>query len=92
MNVTGQFSGNGLGYFNTVVYGKMGITSVVEQLGYNLVYAVVSAIGAFIGACFSDRLPRRWPLVYGTLGKLFVMTRTNISLLWMAFHHRRPAR
>lgn len=69
MSVTGQFSGNGLGYFNTVLYGKLGISSVVEQLQYNLVYAVISALGAFIGACFSDRMPRRWPLVYGTLGQ-----------------------
>jgi hypothetical protein len=69
MNVTGQFSGNGLGYFNTVVYAKIGISSVTQQLAYNLVYAVVSAVGAFIGACFSDRMPRRWPLVYGTLGE-----------------------
>lgn len=91
MNVTGQFSGNGLGYFNTVVYGKMGITSVVEQLQYNLVYAVVCAIGAFIGACFSDRLPRRWPLVYGTLGEFVHLSRSlaDDSLLGVVVHHGR---
>jgi MFS family permease len=67
MSVTGQYSGNGLGYFNTVIYAKIGVTSVVMQLAYNLVYAVVSAIGALFGALLSDRMPRRLPLVYGTL-------------------------
>lgn len=67
MSVSGQFSGNGLGYFNTIIYRKIGVTSVVMQLAFNLVYAVVSAIGALIGACLSDRMPRRIPLVFGTL-------------------------
>lgn len=69
MSVTGQYSGNGLGYFNTVIYAKIGVTSVVMQLAYNLVYSVVSAIGALFGACLSDRMPRRRPLVFGTLCK-----------------------
>lgn len=79
MNVTGQFSGNGLGYFNTVIYEKLGVKSVSQQLAYNLVYAVVSAIGAFVGACFSDRMPRRWPLVYGTLGELNLTLRNTAA-------------
>ena len=71
MSVAGQYSGNGLAYFNTVIYAKIGISSVTQQLAYNLVYAVISAAGAFTGAMLSDRMPRRWPLVYGTLG-LFI--------------------
>ncbi len=69
MSVAGQFSGNGLAYFNTVIYAKLGISTVTKQLAYNLLYACVSAIGAFIGAGFSDKMPRRKALVYGTLGE-----------------------
>lgn len=66
MSVAGQYSGNGLGYFNSVIYENLGITSVNQQLAYNLLYAVISAIGALIGALLSDRMPRRKVLVFGT--------------------------
>jgi MFS family permease len=79
MSVTGQYSGNGLGYFNTVIYAKIGVTSVVMQLAFNLVYAVVSAIGALFGACLSDRMPRRLPLVFGTLGERIFIQRRQIT-------------
>lgn len=68
MSVAGQYSGNGLAYFNTVIYGKLGIETVTLQLAYNLIYSIVSAAGAFTGASLSDRMPRRKVLVYGTLG------------------------
>lgn len=69
MSVAGQYSGNGLGYFNSVIYENLGITSVNQQLAYNLLYAVISAIGALIGALLSDRMPRRKVLVFGTFGE-----------------------
>lgn len=58
MSVTGQYPGNGLGYFNTVIYAKIGGTSVVMRLAYNLVYSVIAAFDALIGACLPDRMPR----------------------------------
>ena len=67
-DIFGQYSGNGLAYFNTVIYGKLGITSVPQQLAYNLLYSVVAGIGAFAGASLTDRMPRRKILVIGTLG------------------------
>jgi len=68
MSVAGQFSGNGLGYFNTVIYANLGVTSVAKQLGYNLVSSVTSAVTAILGASFNDRTPRRKILVIGTIG------------------------
>ncbi len=56
MSVAGQFSGNGLAYFNTVIYGKLGIKTVPKQLEYNLAFQVVSAAGAFFGATLTDRM------------------------------------
>ncbi len=44
ISIFGQFSDNGLGYFNTVIYNNLGYTSVPLQLGLNLVNSVVSAI------------------------------------------------
>ena len=70
ISVSGQYSGNGLGYFNTVLFNLLGVKTVSKQLAYNLLYAVVSAIGAFSGASLTDRMPRRKVLVIGTIGKL----------------------
>ena len=69
MSVAGQFSGNGLAYFNTVIYGKLGVDTVSKQLEYNIGFQLVSAFGAFCGALLTDRMPRRKVLVIGTFGK-----------------------
>jgi predicted MFS family arabinose efflux permease len=69
MSIAGQYSGNGLAYFNTVIYEQLGIKSVNQQLGYNLMSSALSAVGALAGAALSDRMPRRKVLVWGTLGK-----------------------
>ncbi|CAD6586862.1 MAG: hypothetical protein TREMPRED_004571 [Tremellales sp. Tagirdzhanova-0007] len=74
ISVSGQYSGNGLGYFNTVLFNLLGVKTVSKQLAYNLLYAVVSAIGAFSGASLTDRMPRRKVLVIGTI----------VSALWLA--------
>ncbi|WVF68283.1 hypothetical protein IAT40_003048 [Kwoniella sp. CBS 6097] len=66
ISIFGQFSGNGLGYFNTVIYENLGITSVPQQLGYNLLNSVVSCIGATIALVFTDRMHRRKVLIIGT--------------------------
>ncbi|WWD22920.1 hypothetical protein CI109_107415 [Kwoniella shandongensis] len=67
ISIFGQFSGNGLGYFNTVIYNNLGITSVSKQLGYNLLNSVVSAIGALSAVSLTDRMNRRPVLIIGTL-------------------------
>jgi len=66
ISIFGQFSGNGLGYFNTVIYAQLGVTSVSRQLGYNLANSVVSAFSAVCGAFLTDKMPRRPVLVAGT--------------------------
>ncbi|KAL1410689.1 hypothetical protein Q8F55_001631 [Vanrija albida] len=67
ISVFGQFSGNGLGYFNTVIFSNIGIKSVPQQLGYNVLNQVISATCALTAASFTDRIPRRLILPFGTL-------------------------
>ncbi|KAK8844527.1 hypothetical protein IAR55_006373 [Kwoniella newhampshirensis] len=66
ISIFGQFSGNGLGYFNTVIYNNLGITNVSKQLGYNLLNSVVSAVGALTAVSLTDRMYRRPVLIIGT--------------------------
>ena len=68
ISIFGQFSGNGLGYFNTVIFANIGVTSVSKQLAYNLLNSVLSAVGALSAVSLTDRMPRRKVLVIGTLG------------------------
>lgn len=65
-HTSSQFSGNGLGYFNTVIYANLGVEKVSQQLAYNLLNSVVSAIGAYSAVCLTDRMPRRKVLIIGT--------------------------
>lgn len=67
ISIFGQFSGNGLGYFNTVIFANIGVNTVSQQLGYNLLTSVVSAIGAGIAVTLTDKMLRRPVLVFGTL-------------------------
>lgn len=67
MSIFGQFSGNGLAYFATVIYANIGVTSTTAQLGYNLLYAAMCAVGALSGAALTDHMPRRMVLTFGTL-------------------------
>lgn len=66
ISIFGQFSGNGLGYFNATIFKLIGVTSVYQQLGYNLLNSAISAIGAGLAVCFTDIMPRRKILVIGT--------------------------
>lgn len=74
ISIFGQFSGNGLGYFNTVIFEQLGIKSSSQQLGYNLLNSVLSAIGALTAVTLTDRMPRRSVLVLGTFGKQCYIT------------------
>ncbi|KAK3382656.1 general substrate transporter [Lasiosphaeria ovina] len=67
ISIFGQFSGNGLGYFNTVIFENLGVKSIPTQLGYNILNQVLSAIGALTAVAFTDRMPRRKVLIIGTL-------------------------
>jgi sugar porter (SP) family MFS transporter len=66
ISIFGQFSGNGLGYFNTTIFENLGITSVPDQLAYNFLNQVLSAIGALTAVTLTDKMPRRKVLVIGT--------------------------
>ncbi|KAI6382224.1 hypothetical protein MCOR25_000813 [Pyricularia grisea] len=73
ISIFGQFSGNGLGYFNTVIFENIGVNTVSQRLGYNLLNSVLSAIGALTAVCFTDRMPRRTVLIYGTMACSFAL-------------------
>ena len=68
ISIFGQWSGNGLGYFNPAIYETLGYTSSSMQLALNVVHSVVGAIGALTAVYYCDRMPRRTVLVWGTLG------------------------
>ncbi|KAJ5682187.1 hypothetical protein N7462_005352 [Penicillium macrosclerotiorum] len=70
ISVFGQWSGNGLGYFNSTIYDILGYKSSSIQLLFNLINSIVSAIGAGIAVCLTDKMPRRPVLVWGTLGMI----------------------
>lgn len=69
ISVFGQWSGNGLGYFNPTIYKTLGYESSSIQLLFNLINSIVSAIGAGAAVCLTDTMPRRPVLIWGTLGK-----------------------
>ncbi|KAF9892246.1 hypothetical protein FE257_002023 [Aspergillus nanangensis] len=73
ISVFGQWSGNGLGYFNPTIYKSLGYNSSSMQLLLNLVNSIVSAIGALTAVYFCDRMPRRPVLVWGTLACAITM-------------------
>lgn len=66
ISIFGQFSGNGLGYFNTVIFNNLGITSVPQELAYNILNQVLSCIGALSAMSLTDKMNRRPVLIYGT--------------------------
>ncbi|KAI0905845.1 putative MFS lactose permease [Ustulina deusta] len=67
ISIFGQFSGNGLGYFNATIFEQIGVKSVSQQLAYNLLNSVLSAVGALTAVSLTDKMRRRPVLVYGTL-------------------------
>jgi hypothetical protein len=69
ISIFGQFSGNGLGYFNAAIFKNMGVTTTAAQLGYNILVSCLQAIGGLSGAALSDKMHRRKVLVTGTFRK-----------------------
>ncbi|KXN92315.1 Lactose permease [Leucoagaricus sp. SymC.cos] len=64
----GQWSGNGLGYFLTILFKNAGATTQNQLLTLNFVNTVVSAIGALIGTSLTDKVGRRVIWFWGTFG------------------------
>jgi len=82
MGVFGQFSGNGLGYFNTQIYAAVGYDTLM-QFVLNLANSICSATGAMIGVALSDRMPRRLALVYGTfVCAIMLAINGGLSAVW----------
>ncbi|KAI0781646.1 general substrate transporter [Irpex lacteus] len=82
MAVFGQFSGNGLGYFNTQIYAAVGYGTYM-QFVLNLAGSIVSTVGAFLGVSVADRMPRRRVLVIGTfLSACFLGMNGALSARW----------
>ncbi|SGZ22503.1 BQ5605_C022g09497 [Microbotryum silenes-dioicae] len=82
MGVFGQFSGNGLGYFNFQIYSYVGYSSLM-QFVLNLVNSITSAIGAGLGVSIADRVGRRPILIWGTLGCAFWLAMNGMAThLW----------
>ncbi|CAG8057426.1 unnamed protein product [Penicillium salamii] len=67
ISIFGQWSGNGLGYFNATIYKVIGYESSSTQLLLNLVNSIVSAIGALSAVYLTDRMRRRPVLIFGTM-------------------------
>ncbi|KAJ7284054.1 general substrate transporter [Mycena rebaudengoi] len=64
----GQWSGNGLGYFLTILFRNAGVNTQNGRLTLNFVNTVVSACGALIGTALTDKVGRRKMWFWGTLG------------------------
>ncbi|KAK3904215.1 general substrate transporter [Staphylotrichum tortipilum] len=91
ISIFGQFSGNGLGYFNTTIFKGLGITSVQQQLGYNILNQVLSAVGALTAMSLTDRMPRRKVLVIGTFVCALCLA-TNSGLSAVLADHQNEAK
>ncbi|TFK43784.1 general substrate transporter [Crucibulum laeve] len=77
MGFFGQWSGNGLGYFLTILFTNAGVKTQNGTLTLNFVNTVVSACGALIGTSLTDKVGRRTMWFWGTLasaGTLAVVT------------------
>jgi len=82
MGVFGQFSGNGLGYFNTQIYAAVGYDTH-QQWVLNLGSSLVSCFGAVWGVVLADRMPRRTALIWGTLlSALLLGINGGLSRVW----------
>ncbi|TDL21325.1 general substrate transporter [Rickenella mellea] len=85
MGVFGQFSGNGLGYFNTQIYGAVGYDNYM-QFVLNLASSIVSCAAALAGVALADRMPRRQALIWGTLGCAVVLgINGGLSAQWAKY-------
>ncbi|KAJ7229403.1 general substrate transporter [Mycena haematopus] len=79
----GQWSGNGLGYFLTILFNNAGVKTQNERLTLNFVNTLVSAAGAVIGTSLTDKVGRRKMWFWGTLGSAaMLMVVTGCTAKW----------
>ncbi|KAG6817891.1 hypothetical protein H0H87_001723 [Tephrocybe sp. NHM501043] len=72
-----QWSGNGLGYFLTILFQNAGVNSQDRRLILNFANTLISAGGALIGTALTDKVGRRTMWLWGTLacaGMLAIVT------------------
>lgn len=62
-----QWSGNGLGYFLTILFQNAGVNSQDQRLVLNFANTLISGGGALIGALLTDKVGRRTMWFWGTL-------------------------
>ncbi|KAF9455932.1 general substrate transporter [Collybia nuda] len=77
MGFFGQWSGNGLGYFLTILFSNAGVQTQERRLVLNFANTIISAGGALIGTSLTDKVGRRTMWFWGTLacsGMLAVVT------------------
>ncbi|KAF8897789.1 general substrate transporter [Infundibulicybe gibba] len=77
MGFFGQWSGNGLGYFLTILFKNAGANSQNQRLVLNFANTLISAGGALIGTSLTDKVGRRTMWFWGTLasaGMLAIVT------------------
>ncbi|KAG6910991.1 hypothetical protein DXG01_006045 [Tephrocybe rancida] len=67
MGFFGQWSGNGLGYFLTILFQAAGVESQDRRLVLNFANTLISAGGALIGTSLTDKVGRRTMWFWGTL-------------------------
>ncbi|TDL18995.1 general substrate transporter [Rickenella mellea] len=85
MGIFGQFSGNGLGYFNAQIYGAVGYDNYM-QFVLNLANSITSCTGALMGVALADRMPRRKVLVWGTLACAILLgVNSGLSAQWAKY-------
>lgn len=87
ISVFGQWSGNGLGYFNATIFKAIGYESSSTQLLLNLVNSIISAVGALTAVYFTDRMRRRPVLIFGTLGKSHLLSPLSFVMVSPANQH-----
>jgi len=73
MGIFGQWSGNGLGYFLTILFANAGVDTQNGRLTLNFVNTVISACGALIATSLTDKVGRRKMWLYGTLVSAFTL-------------------
>ncbi|KAJ6583773.1 general substrate transporter [Mycena sp. CBHHK59/15] len=81
----GQWSGNGLGYFLTILFAVSSVQCFTQnkRLTLNFVNTLVSAAGAVIGTTLTDKVGRRKMWFWGTLGSaLTLMVVTGCTAKW----------
>ncbi|KAJ3741040.1 general substrate transporter [Lentinula detonsa] len=91
MGFFGQWSGNGLGYFLTVLFKNAGVESQERRLVLNFVNTIVSAIGASIGTSLCDTVGRRTMWFWGTFASASTLIIVTVCTALFGENDANPA-